>query len=405
MQRPIVWSTMALSAVLIAGCTTSAGAAPVETAEAPVAEAAIQAPSTVSATGEVVPSQWVDLAFPMNGSVIEMAVSTGDSIAAGDVIARLDDTDLRADVAEAEAAIAQAEANLALVSAGPSEAEIEAAENSLSAATARSVAAAARRDAMKNGVSQADVASAQAEVDEAQVVVNDLNGQLNQIVNTDPSTCSEEGGCIVGAYDTVTRQLQQAQLQLASAQAGLNDLLDGPNPDAVRVENARVWLSYAQVEAAQARLDYLKNLPFPADVEVAEAELAQAEVGLKAAERLLEQAVLVAPFDGTVTAIYVDGMQVVTSGQPIVQMSALDDLRVQTIDLTEQDVARISPGAPATVTFDALPDVEVTGEVLSIAARATSDTNGVMYRTVILLDEIPAQLRWGMTSFVNIDVD
>jgi hypothetical protein len=89
---------------------------------------------------------------------------------------------------------------------------------------------------------------------------------------------------------------------------------------------------------------------------------------------------------------------------PVIVIGNLSELQVETTDLNEIDVARISMGAAATITFDALPDVVVEGTVARIATRATAGT-GVNYTVVIALDEIPEGLLWDMTAFVDIEVD
>jgi multidrug efflux pump subunit AcrA (membrane-fusion protein) len=79
-------------------------------------------------------------------------------------------------------------------------------------------------------------------------------------------------------------------------------------------------------------------------------------------------------------------------------------LRVETTDLNEIDAAQVEPGSPVTVTFDALVDQVVQGTVISIAPKA-SEGSGVNYTVVVELEELPPALRWGMTAFVDIEVE
>jgi multidrug resistance efflux pump len=76
---------------------------------------------------------------------------------------------------------------------------------------------------------------------------------------------------------------------------------------------------------------------------------------------------------------------------------------VETTDLNEIDVARVKVGDKAIVTFDALPDVVVSGVVTRIAPKA-SEGSGVNYTVTVELDQIPIESRWGMTAFVDIEV-
>ncbi|WP_347313433.1 efflux RND transporter periplasmic adaptor subunit [Defluviimonas sp. SAOS-178_SWC] len=74
---------------------------------------------TVIATGTVQPTRQVDVSSELSGTLVEVAADYNDQVQAGAVLARLDDTKLKAQVANSEAAldaakarVAQAEANL-----------------------------------------------------------------------------------------------------------------------------------------------------------------------------------------------------------------------------------------------------------------------------------------------------
>ena len=88
----------------------------------------------------------------------------------------------------------------------------------------------------------------------------------------------------------------------------------------------------------------------------------------------------------------------------ILVLADLSQLQVETTDLSEIDVAQIVVGDKAKVTFDALVDVVVEATVTRISDRASTGS-GVNYRVVLELDEIPSGLRWGMTAFVDIEID
>jgi multidrug resistance efflux pump len=110
------------------------------------------------------------------------------------------------------------------------------------------------------------------------------------------------------------------------------------------------------------------------------------------------------PFDGTVGAIQVRAGELVVPNQPLVTLGDLATLRVETTDLGEFDVARVTVGQEATITFDALPNQTFTGRLTRIDPMADPGSGGVNYTAVVELDEIPDQVRWGMTAFVDIEV-
>ena len=79
-------------------------------APAPVAVAAppVAAAKAVVAEARVVPARSAALSLPIGGMVADVLVKEGDQVTAGQVIARLDATQLQARVAGAQAALAEA---------------------------------------------------------------------------------------------------------------------------------------------------------------------------------------------------------------------------------------------------------------------------------------------------------
>jgi multidrug efflux pump subunit AcrA (membrane-fusion protein) len=213
----------------------------------------------------------------------------------------------------------------------------------------------------------------------------------------------------------------QANANLRRAEAALQALQEQPSPEAITAAEAAVTSAEAnldqldaanardaQLEAAQAQLDsaeqaldqLLKGVS-EAQISAAAADVQVATLALEQARQALKEVVLLAPFDGRVVEIYVNEGDAASPGVPVMMLADLDDLRVETTDLSELDVARVSVGNPVSVTFDALPDVTVTGRVSEVALKATPGSN-ITFKVIITLDEIPAGLRWGMTAFVTI---
>jgi len=164
-------------------------------------------------------------------------------------------------------------------------------------------------------------------------------------------------------------------------------------------------LEVAQANLDKARQDYelYRDGPDPEAVAVAQARLDNAEAALEAAEASLNDLELRALFAGTISEIYIGRGEWVTPGQPIVQLADLVHLRIETTDLNEIDAARVDLDNVVAVSFDALDDL-VVGTVTSIAPKASAGS-GVNYTVVIEIDELPEMLRWGMTAFVDIEVE
>jgi HlyD family secretion protein len=145
----------------------------------------------------------------------------------------------------------------------------------------------------------------------------------------------------------------------------------------------------------------------PADQEItlAETDVAQAELALEEAQLALERSERRAPFDGTVGRVEVREGEQIRQGDPLLTLGDLSTLRVETTDLDEIDVAKIEVGQSVDITFDAFPDRIFKGRITRINPMAAPGGGGVTYTTIIALEELAPEIRWGMTAFVDIDVD
>ncbi len=393
----------ALTAVLVIGCSGGTAAEEV----VPTVDTSDQTP-TVSATGEVVPAQWAELSFAISGVASEIRVKEGDVVQEGDEIARLDTTDLDIALVRAKAALSVAQANLDLAKAGPRDAEVKRAQDQLAAANARVAVAIAQRDAVKAPPDQDAVIQAQVNVQQAVNGQQDLQESYDSLMyfvehHWDDFDFQPGDRTPLDGEQNLRYSLEQANLQVAAAQASLDKLLAGPDPDDLRVADAKVWAAAAQRDASLAYLNLVKAGASPADLAVSQAEVEQAQTAVDSAEAARDQGILKAPFAGTISTINIDPGELVNAGVPAFVLGNLDSLRIETTDLNEIDAARVQVGDTATVTFDALPNVTVQGTVVSISPKS-SEGAGVNYKTILELNSLSSDVRWGMTAFVDIDV-
>lgn len=412
MRRQTIITLAALLLVLVvAGCSQTPGE--VDTTEGaeptiePVDTVGETDPGAISALGQVIPAEKGGMSFTISGIIEEILVEEGDVVEAGDEIARLDTTQLDIAVERAEAALAVAEAKLERASAGPAEAQLAEAESNLQAATASTVVTSGQRDVLTTGPSQSELLAAQAAVQQAYNNLEQQRTQYNWVagVQTNPDAYTEEQRqTLPYAEADARRQLEAREREYELAQTRLADLQSGPDPNTARALDADVWASSAEYRAAESERDRLLAGPSEEAIQLAEAVVMQAQAALDRAEAARQKAILVAPFDGTVTDVLLRQAQVANAGENVVMLADLSDMMVETTDLSEMDVAQLNPGDTVTVTFDALPDEEITGTVVSIAPRAVEGT-GVNFTATIALDSVPERLRWGMTAIVEKQID
>jgi multidrug resistance efflux pump len=92
-----------------------------------------------------------------------------------------------------------------------------------------------------------------------------------------------------------------------------------------------------------------------------------------------------------------------TAGQPVVTLGDFSEWVVETDNLTEIDVVKISIGQGASIVLDALPDKTLRGEVTAVETVFEEKRGDITYTVdVTLLDGDPLA-RWGMTAEVTFD--
>jgi HlyD family secretion protein len=198
------------------------------------------------------------------------------------------------------------------------------------------------------------------------------------------------------AANTSADELAAAQAAVATAQAELDKLRGDERTGTVAV-------SQAAVLEAEANLAQLKAGATPAAIAEAEAEIQRAEAALQAQRVALEEMELRAPFTGVVAAVDVKLGEYVTPGTAIVSIGDPTEWQIETTDLTELGIVRVTEGAKATITFDALPDVEMPGTVTRIRALGENRQGDITYRVIIKPDQQDVPLRWNMTASVAIE--
>jgi HlyD family secretion protein len=444
-------------------------APPTETADSATASDTVVVDTgvdLVSAEGQIVPVRHAALTFQTGGEVVEILVTEGQTVRAGDPLLRLDATDLEIALRQAEAGLAQAQANLtaanagllaaqagadsaqvsvdtaqvgisaaeaqlALVQADPLPEEIAAAESGVRASASGIDQAAANRDATLE-IPDSQVRSAEAQVAAAFAEQRNIQETYDKLIRAG----------VGGTPEEQTRfALNAAVANLNAAQAALDELNEGATDAQRRAANAAVAVAIAQRDSAQAQLELVQagvkaeqitvaevgvaqaqaavaqaQAAVPqaeASVTQAEAAVAQAESGVRqaqaaldAAQAALDKSVLNAPFVGTVASVSLELGEVASPGVPVVTLADFSQWLVETTDLTELDVVAVSVGYPVEVRVDAIPDEVINGTVTDIADVSTLTRGDITYAVTIALDEASdLPLRWGMTVFVDVDVD
>lgn len=118
-------------------------------------------------------------------------------------------------------------------------------------------------------------------------------------------------------------------------------------------------------------------------------------------ERDVRLSVIRAPFSGTVVAEHTAVGQWLAVGEPAAEVVDLSDLEV-TVEVPEREIGDLRPGAGATVAFEALPGLEVEGEVRAVVPKA--DPRGRSFPVKISIPNPEYRISVGMLARVRLPV-
>ncbi len=128
----------------------------------------------------------------------------------------------------------------------------------------------------------------------------------------------------------------------------------------------------------------------------AESALYAAQATLKLRRKALEDSRILAPFDGDVTARYLDNFEVVDAKQPVLRV--LNASRIEmVVNIPESAIGYAPFVRDIRVRFDAFPDVELQAEIVEIGDEASGSTR--TYPLTLAMDPPEGtQIDSGMTG-------
>lgn len=352
--------------VILTAFVAACGGQPTETTP-PVEE--IISSNEVIAEGRLEPIQATNLTFQARGVVEEVFVQTGDSVSAGDVLARL----ANAGAAEAQLVAAQNAYDLLLRNESGDRAKLWQAY--MNAQIARANAEEKWEDLNVDSIEDR-IEEIEADIEDLKQDVQDAQEELDKYSNLDENNSRR----------------QTAEDDLETAQENLNDKLRELEAEIRKRDEVKAAYEAALAAEAEAKYQYENSLDGPnAD------QLALAKANLDAAQDALSNYVLTAPFDGVIAEVNIKAGEQVGAETRAISIANFDAWIVETTDVTELEVVKLSVGQPVILKPDALPDLQLTGEVIEISNAFTQQGGDILYTVRIKVNENDERLKWGMT--------
>jgi multidrug resistance efflux pump len=339
-------------------------------------------PSSISASGIVVPASQARLALTQGGGVKSVPVSVGDQVQVGQTLLELDDTAIQLQISQADRTLREMTSAASIAAAEKAVAEsqkaVEDAQKKMNTLNR------GRADKKALDYYEAQLTLAKRVLDNAESVMSGVT----ELTPADPKRAYAE------------TSLYKAQKAYNAALANLNWARGKPSDNDFATAQANLDAANAAHQEAQWYLAALNGEQIPDTATGAQlAQLEQARDNLKAAQTSLDHSKLLAPFSGTVAATNVVPGEYVLPGQALVELSDVGNLKVETTDLSERDVPNVNIGQPVKVYVKAL-NQEMTGVVKMISPTANTLGGDVVYKATIKLDNPAPGLRAGMSADV-----
>jgi HlyD family secretion protein len=301
------------------------------------------------------------VAAKATGRIREISVREGDHLEAGQVIAVLDDAQIRARERQAEAAVRQAEARVRLSQHQIAVLNEQLHQNELAMDQAKVDA----RGRVSEG--EAKLAAAEAQLAQAEATYKQARW------DSDASTKLYERGLIAEQEARRAQSNESAQAAVVSAARR-------------QVEAARGILTAAQaslvnpaIRASQAEAVRGQILQAEAEIVASKADAERARAQLEEATANRKDLQVIAPLSGTVTTRTAEPGEVVMAGTPIITLVNLSEVYLRAY-VPEGEIGKVRIGQPARVYLDSAPSRPIDARVSRIDPQASFTPENTYFR-------------------------
>jgi len=441
---------------------------------------------SVSNSGQVSSLDEADIKAQISGEILNLYIANGDKIKKGELVAKLDDTDLKKAILNAQLSLETAQADLDELLSPPDELELFQAENALTKAYDSKTKA---EEGISNGLKDAfnsvtniffdlptmvttaedvlygdDIAKNNIEVSSygwnETVYINSFNPanrddleifiisaendyrtarikydqNLKDYKNTDYDADSQTIEDLLNETTDTTKAIAQAikseinlldfivdylssrdkriyseitayRTNLQSYYLKTNNYLQTlySIQDSLKSDRQAVIDADLSVKEKQMSLDKLKEVPDELDIRTKELAIQQKKDALSLAQKDLENSSVYSPFEAVVSEVKLKKGDSVSKGAIIANI--ITEQKTAEISFNEIDVAKVEAGQKATLAFDALPDLTISGKVIEIDTIGTVAQGVVSYGVKIAFDIQDDSIKDGMSVTADIVIE
>ncbi|MFA6146269.1 MAG: HlyD family efflux transporter periplasmic adaptor subunit [Patescibacteria group bacterium] len=161
--------------------------------------------------------------------------------------------------------------------------------------------------------------------------------------------------------------------------------------------------SEESIKEKEQKLADLKAGATDLDIRNQKITIQQKQDALTSAKQTLADYFIQAPFDGVVAELNVKNGDSISSGTSVITF--ITKQKMAEVTLNEVDIAKVKTGQKVTITFDAIEDLSISGEVIETDAIGTVSQGVVTYNVKIGFDTQDERVKSGMSMSATIIID
>jgi RND family efflux transporter MFP subunit len=402
----------------------------------------------LSLVGDIIADSEVTVLPKVAGKIVRISVDEGSKVKKGNIIAKIEDKELKLQVKQAEAMVqaanvaleqaeslaevrvrsqvAQAQAGFASAQAALRQVQDLAETRTLSQveqAEAGLAALKANLKKIKEGARDEEKRQVEATVQQAKAGLDNAKADLERIeklyaegaVSKQTLDATRTGATVAEAqYEAASQQLKLVETgareedilamesQVKQAEAGLELARSMAETRSWEKDIEMAQAGYNQAKAALEATQALENAKsWEAEITGARTGLEQAQTALELAKEMLSNATITAPISGIISKRFMDEGSMASPATPLFTVVAIDKVKA-VVDVPEANINKVSPSKKASVSVGAYKepfDGKIT--LISPTLKAMSRTTTVE----ITIDNPSHKLKPGMFARVTIPVE
>ena len=363
---------------------------------------------SVVISGKVVPAEEANLSFEYSGIVNQVNVEAGQKVVRGQILARIDSSEIFEQIRATNASLQSEVAKLNSLSPEGKKAEL------VSTLKKSFVVA---DDVVRNKI-DLFIESPESRFPEFDISLGDyfLRQEINKkryelrrtfeawtLINNELGVES----VTVSSANTYITNLKLVESLLLDISSGTAEFEAGANKSRAQIDayvstisQARSTIASVIIEINQAT-DALRNIIN--DIPVQEASIENARATLSKNNAIVDKYVLRAPFDGIITEKNIEVGETAKIGETAISIMSEGKLELETY-VPEVRIAGVEVGNTAKVKMDAFGEDEIFDAVVThIDPRETEKEGITTYKTSLNFVEVNKYMRSGMTAEIEIE--